>query len=537
VIRRVPGNGVAADAGGLRRVGTGALADLARAGYRVLDEPTGRIEIEIHHGHDLPGGLAEILGGLPPGVTFGETICAGANGVGMVAGTCAGDHVEPPGHRGPWLELARNGGSHAVFRGSDRPNLAFRQESADQLDGIVVIEDEPKKLLLRHGLAVLDTLTHIAATAVDSDDAPLLSLQCPAQLPPTNTYQDRDAGGRSTEAARASSLAIRFSIALRRPGAQLRLAVADRLAEWCAARGLGMWLADTRSGYRAGNWFGVLRHDRPRARRAYRREADRRNSASNAVEGCVPLTLVGPARAGSTHAVLSFLSQFPEVGVIGATMVPLGGLAFLHMQLTVNGASHGRLAAVNAELTGVNGSPESVLRRLVPLLVRGGAVPPDRPELAAQLVARAGDYQVAVGPAVGVAGDYALRRAPVWVSWQLHTDGAGVELPVVALQRALDLLDLTDPEVRREGAGRPTIEYLVCRHVGASLLAGKAKLAVSKPLVQHRFAGPPSAAARLCAELLDVWTAQLTAAGHPPRPGELSVSPHESWLGRGAPRS
>ena len=37
---------------------------------------------------------------------------------------------------------------------------------------------------------------HVAETALYAGEAPLLSLQCPAQLPPTNSFQDADAGGR-----------------------------------------------------------------------------------------------------------------------------------------------------------------------------------------------------------------------------------------------------------------------------------------------------------------------------------------------------
>ncbi|GAA1880299.1 hypothetical protein GCM10009836_71990 [Pseudonocardia ailaonensis] len=508
-------------------IGSGTLADLARAGYRVLDEPSMQVDLEIHHRADRPGGLAAVLAGLPEGVTFSELLCAGSHGIGLIAGTRTGGSADRAGdpHHGPWLErTAHDGQTLSSFRGADRPNLAFRQEFADRVEGIIVVEDEPKKMLLRHGLAVLDTLVHVAGTAVRAGGAPLLVLQCPAQLPPTNTYADGgETGGRAGDAARSSSLAVRFEMALPSPGVEARLDVADRIASWCADRGLGLWLRDTRSGYRAGNWFSVLRHDRPRARRGYRRAADRQRSTGNAAEGCVPVTLVGPARSGSTHAVLSYLAQFPELGVVGCTMVPLGGLAFLTLQLAVNGASRQRLFALNGQLDAsrTSAAAEDVLRRLVPLLHRDEA-----PEPQEHLVGRATDYQIAVGPALPVVADNTVRRVPIWVSWQLQDVPTGVRLPVRALHEALHAVRL--------GEGDPAVEYLVSRERGVSQLRGKGKLAVSKNVVERLYPGRRGTE-RLAAELVDAWGAALERLGHSVRPGELSVSEHESWLGRGVP--
>lgn len=512
-----------------------ALADLARAGYRVLDEPSMQVEFEIHHGVDRPGDLADTLRRLPEHAQFAETLCTAAHGIGLIVGTRVGEsRLAGPssGHR-PSLLVVGAGDTRVVFRGSERPNLTFRHESAELIEGIVAIEDEPKKMLLRHGLAVLDTLRHIAETAVHAGDAPLLTLQCPAQLPPNNFREANELGGRSAEPARSSSMAIRFAMALDRPSADLRLQIADRLARYCAARGLGLWLGDTRPGYRAGNWFLVVPHDRPLARRSYPRAAD--SGAGNAAEGCLPVTLVGPARPGSSHAILAFLAQFPEIGVLGCSMKPLNELSFLHLQLAVNGASRPRLAQINAALDGLRtegGGPEDVLRRVVPQLLRDhGTVVPARDHVE-RLIGRAGDYRSAIGPALPVVADNVVRRVPVWVSWQLRHDG-GPRLALAALQRALDRLDLNDLDAPVPRAVTPSTEYVVARQVGSSTSRGKGRIAVSKNLVARRYPGPPSSSLRLCAELQDAWADELEAVGHAGRPGELSVSAHESWLGQG----
>ena len=523
-----------------------ALADLARAGYQVLDEPSMQVEYEIRHGVDRPRSLAATVEQLPDEAMFAAALASTAHGSGLIVGTRVGDS-RPPGPAGgyrSWLRVLECTDYRASFRGSDRPNLTFRHESAEEFEGIICVEDEPRKMLLRHGLALLDTLRFIAETGLHAD-APLLNLQCPAQLPP-NTFTDIGShSGRSAGPARSSSIAVRFTFALDRPSADLRLQIADRLARYCAERGLGLWLRDTRSGYRSGNWFLVTPHDTTVARRCYPRAADH-HGASNAAQGCLPITFVGPARPGATHAILSFLAQFPQLGALGCTMKPLNELTFLHLQLAVNGATRPRITAVNQALTQIrseDGDLDATLRALVPHLLREEESGQARREQVEHLIGRAGDYRTAVGPALTVVADHVTRRVPIWLSWRLPYDESRLRLPLVCLQRAVDRLDLVDADaaVPPRAAGRtehaqqmPSVEYLSCRGIGKSLLWGKAKLSVPKNVVERRFAGP-NATAQLSAELQRAWTAELGQAGHVGRPGELSVSPHESWLAHGAP--
>ena len=330
-------------------------------------------------------------------------------------------------------------------------------------------------------------------------------------------------------------------MALDRPSADIRLQVADRLARYCTERGLGLWLRDTRAGYRAGNWFLVVPHDTPMARRGYSRAADH-HGASNAAQGCLPITFVGPARPGATHAILSFLAQYPALGVLACSMKPLNELAFLHLQLAVNGATRPRIAAINLALTDLRSSPnlDDTLRSLVTHLLREADTSQVELEHVERLIGRAGDYRTAAGPALIVVADHVTRRVPIWLSWQLPYDVARLRLPVLSLQRAIDRLDLTDVDISTAGHGEtepsrhePIFEFLTCRDIDRSFLWGKAKLSVAKNLVERRFAGPPNAPSRLSAELQRAWAAELAEAGHIGRPGELSVSPHESWLDHG----
>jgi hypothetical protein len=402
------------------------------------------------------------------------------------------------------------------------------------LDGVISIEDEPKRMLTRHGLAVLDTLVHIAETALHAGEAPVLTLQCPAQLPPTNSFRD-GVGGRVSEVARSSSMAIRFSLALERPSADVRLQIADRLARHCEDHGLGLWLSDTRPGLPDGQLVPgaparpVDRPERlPAGGRAPAGQQRRRGLPAG------DLRRARPARGDARHPVLP--RAVPAVGVLACSMTVLDELTFLHVQLAVDGASRGRLASVNralADLRTRSGDPAAVLTTLVQLLLPDRPVEPPNEAQVERLLARAGDYQTVLGPALPVVPDTAVRRVPIWVGWQMRKSEAGLRAPLLALHQALDLLGLVDGDVDRRL--RPNIEYLICRQQGAALLRGKGKLAVARSLVEQRFPSDGQGTARLAAELREAWTARLRACGDD-RFGEISVSSREFLLGEGQPR-
>ena len=104
-------------------------------------------------------------------------------------------------------------------------------------------------------------------------------------------------------------------------------------------------------------------------------------------------------------------------------MTTLNELAFHHLQLAVNGASRPRLAAVNAalaELRATELGPGDLLRRLVPHLLHAGEPATRGPRAHRASDRRAGDYQTAIGPALPMIADNAMRRIPIWVSWQMR---------------------------------------------------------------------------------------------------------------------
>lgn len=508
-----------------RSPATGRLADLARAGYLGLPQPSMRVEFEIHHVVDGPGRLAGILDGATGG--FAETLSAGGNGVGIVVGTKVAEHPT----EGVWSPLdLRPGATRQSFRGSARPNPTFQHATADRLEAVVCLEDEPRRITLRHGFALRDLLHEVAEVSL-REQAPLLSVQCPAQIPPHTSRRVVGATPtRAVDSSRSSSLALRFSLALARPRAAARLRIAERLAGYCRARGLGLWLADTRAGYRDGDWFIVSRHDRSTARARYDPRPGRHGQGS--AEGCLPITLVGPARLGAVHAVTAYLARCPDAGVLACSMTALDDLAFVHLQLAVHRASRTRLTAINRQLAdGTSGDgPVDVLPRVVGDIL--GC--PAAEDVPGGVLAAAEDYQVVAGPALPVVADTATVRLPAWFSWTMRprATGDGLRTLVGTFTEALESLGL-GPDDGASPWPAPSIEYLVCRQVGPSRLHGKGKLGVPRALVDARFpasraTSPPG---RMCNALETAWRAGLAATPGGDDVLALSVSWRESWLG------
>ena len=512
-----------------------ALADLARTGYSLLRAPYMKVDFEVHHLVDRPGHLTTLVSADEP---FLETLSSAANGVAVVVGTRTG---QPQGQLtmddssgSPSAAVATENEDAITFAGTAQPSLTTIYDGSTLFEGIVVLENEPRRLLLRHGLGIREVICEIARLAAEIGDAPILSLQCPVQIPP-HSYNDYAAEAqqnlaRTEQSSRAASLAVRFAIALQERSAVTRLQLAERLAAFCAQRGLGLWLADSRPGYRTGNWFIIQPHDRAKARATHSRAADRRGAGT--AEGCLPVTFVGPARVGSTFAITSYLAQFPAVGILACAITALNDLAFIHLQLAVNGASRPVLSRLNADLRSIRAADLDVpatLRELVPRLVRGQVDPVDAAggdRAAERLVARAGDYQALVGPALRVIPSHHDTRVAIWMAWQMQRTAQGLKLPLESLRDAIKTVGLG-----YGGAEGANVEYLVCRDIGNSTFRGKGKISVPEPVVERLFAnrGRGPALSRCCNALEQAWKAQLETGGEDVT--EVSVAWREHWLG------
>lgn len=541
-------NGVGGNGHRPRHPSTRDLADLARAGFEIARQTLMTVDFEIHHLTDRPADLAALLPQPPEDPeapvngsaawqpNFLETMTSSANGVGVVIGTRTRglrERIDTAGLRDgrsnvvvPTVSAGR-----WVFRQSASPNPTFIYESAQTYEGLIAVDPDATELQNWHGIALRDLTSELCEVAASVAQAPLLSLQSPAQLPPATRTRDHDLRTRKEALPPApSSIAVRFSIALQEANAELFFTLSDRIRLLCEENGYGLWLADSRPGHRSGNWFEVCKPDDP----GRHHRGDERGTA--AVTTCVPITCVGPARVGSTYAIVSFLRRYPQVGLASCADCTLDDLALVHLQVALQGVPVERLNKIVANMSrsrspSVSTRPREALEELFRRLDVPSVAPLGGHD---DLASRAGDYQTFIGPAFDYRPRRSANRLPVWISWQIARKDDGLAAPLSCLYRALDhvvpnacpddwnpvpLSTVTD------------VEYLICRATEQSVLRGKGKLSVPMDVLD-RFEGTDieAPASKFCLRLEEDWKMQMDLA-EVTGVGELTVAWREYWLG------
>jgi hypothetical protein len=551
------------------------LADLARAGYVILRQPFMQVTFEVHHIADKPGYLVDYLHrsrlgrdspnspstaddlSLPnvasnEGIrssfssheaspSFGETLTSGARGLGLVIVTRAavgvGSRRQYIGGRQPECEVEDDPiRGVRIFRGIARPNPTFMYETAWRFEGLICIDPLSSPLRTWHCRMMREIINHIAYLAAEIR-SPILSLQSPAQIPPRELMiGPRTATDEENTVTPASSLAIRFTIAIQNPSAKLVMFLSTRLEQYCVQHGLGLWLADTRLGSRQGNWRYVCAYNSDISTPA----SASRDGSARQVKWCIPVTLVGPARVGSTRALTTFLSQYGGVGIASCSAVSLDDLLFIHLGLSISSISdindQRSLEAVSKEQAQKSSAelPSEALARMLEMLGHGRHT--DHHYTGA-LVDQAGDYRCLIGPARQVSDGDENRRMAIWFSWQTRDTEPDLAIPLRGLFEALRDVRL----IRRQGQGfvwtrsSPNIEYLVCRNSGNSVLRGRGKLSVVRDAALARYPDNAleSRPTNLCVSIEEAWRAR-TMRSDRYELRELTVAWREPWLGHWA---
>lgn len=506
------------------RPSTEALAELARAGYSSLRQPLAEVGFEVHHLADQPGYFFHEVSRntrSPRRRRFLETLSSSVNGVGLLAGTRT-ENIPPSlrardhgGTTEPVVKLVEKDGNYH-FRGSARPNLTFLSESDRRFEALISLESAGAgELTLPDALRIKHLLAKVGEIAANAG-APLLFVQSPAQLPADDSAEK---DGRYPP---SSSFAVRFAIALRTPSARIVFELARETSAYCEEQGFRWWLADTRLGYRTGNWYEI-RSDPPAA------ASTRSFHAGKGIGTVLPVTFVGPARVGSTTALMQLLDHFPTVGVVGASSALLEDLAFVHVQLGLPGPPPEER---RTEQPQAGESPTDALTRILKQ-VSASPGPIDNAVKTA-IQERAGDYQTLAGPLLAPAPTMNAPRLAIWFSWQMDRTADGLARPMRALRAALTRIGLGSDEL--SGADAPTIEYLVSRDLGNSVIRGKGKLSVPFATASDRFPGTRVEAgpSTLCVSLEDAWKAELGEPSEARRVHEVTVAWREHWLGRWA---
>jgi hypothetical protein len=527
------------------------LADLARAGYEILRKPDPRVDFVVHHTLDRPGYLRDAVFGrrnpmfddraYPEEPSIIEAMASAANGVGLVLSTNAGASAHEPIGQYRQDRFAAtvivDEATRRVFRGSATPNPNFLYESARTYEGIISVDTAPRSIKFYQSLAVRDLIEEISRVAAVVANAPLLFLQAPAQLPTQSFIGDDVRSVKITPPKRSSALAVRFGMALDDSDSKLRFELSDVLRRYCYERGFGLWLADSRVGYRSGNWFQICQPADEPSRR------DRRELAasvdSRPVETCLPITFIGPARTGSTYAIVSFLRQFKDIGIISCANVAIDDLAFIHLQLSFTGIRHTALREMNSRIAGQStwwGDPAGALVYVHEKLSGSGGESPSYVR-EGDLSKHAGDYLALVGPMLGCAVPDQQKRITVWVSWQTEGTVDDLSMPLKELFTAFSQIGF-GPIVRSDDNPQtniPNLEYLICRNVGDGILRGRGKLSVPEADMVSLVGGTDieSSAVRLCVAIERAWKAALVSQ-RARGTSELTVAWREWWLGHWA---
>jgi hypothetical protein len=259
---------------------------------------------------------------------------------------------------------------------------------------------------------------------------------------------------------------------------------------------------------------------------------------THAVEAVLPITFVGPARRGSTLAIVAFLSQFRDIGIASCSTITLHDVEFIHLQLSASGIRRSALREINSRLTDKNcwtTDPSDALMYIHGALAAASEGSPNH-VLTGELTAYAGDYQTLAGPALSCTVPDHRKRIAVWFSWQMEGTGEDLGIPLMELFKSFSSLGL-GPSVNAERGGTetPNLEYLVCRDVGNWTLRGRGKLSIPETDMLELFHDMEleSAAARLCVSIENAWKTFLRRQGAH-GVSDLTVAWREWWLGHWA---
>jgi hypothetical protein len=306
-----------------------------------------------------------------------------------------------------------------IFRRSAQPNPSFLYESTTSLEGLISISNQPEALAMVHGEAIREIVQEIGQTA-SAQDAPITSLQSPVHVPAPCT--DSSTTYSQDDWTWSSSLGVRFSISFGDTSVEQRWRTVGSLADFCIARGLGLWVTDWRPGRREGNWYPIVRRRKKRVRGYLEHLASqRRTDPRQAVRLACPITLVGPARVGSTNAVMTFLQEFAPSSTIAVSITSLDDLAFIHLLLAIPGARSIGIVRETLRESAASAAGHSLYEDLKAVLEALGCGMSTKlaNKVMQGLMRRAIDYQVFAGPPIVIRSARAQGGRPLWFAWEV----------------------------------------------------------------------------------------------------------------------
>lgn len=394
------------------------------------------------------------------------------------------------------------------FSGSIPPNPGFLYDFAETIE-VLLSYGTSWTASYRDALFLTGTIAALAEAAAKTANAPIVFLQAPVAPPPTDP-----AGDGSREAKRrAMSNAIRMSVAIKRGGDASRidfLRAVERLASDC---GLSLSVSDFRGGRSRGEWFQVRSFDSVRFDDFCRERYE--SVAEQSVDRVVSLTVVGPARTGSTLAAIDQLLA-AQVGLVACSISSLSETAVINLLLAVAPTVGVDFAASSG---GYERSAEKGLRGLERLCALG-----ERSSSPRVGMTRLSDYHVLRTEVFSFAGDglpgHYENVYPLWIAWELPDRLGGVDA-LLSL-----LLGVADAEV-----AHLEFPYARSRALDSGYRRGRAKAAVRlRPGIRSQSVS--THLRHLAEDLETALRSALLDLDPETGRGTVRVTSRERWMGR-----
>lgn len=429
-------------------------ADLIRAAGLAIRGGGVTVPFAGIHADGNPADAAAALGQLSTREPWGSTpllpLNALAARIGGVATALVVGARGPDSPRHPSEPHSHSG----VFEGQAAANLSFLSDQSRAAEGILVLRRRhspiPSVGDCREMAGALSHLSHLA-TAMN---APIQFAYAPSAPPPRGRKEARGDGSRE-QWRWVDRACIRFALGVRSFEPEARLAFYRALTEYCSARGFDLHLADRRFPRGGGRWFELAG--------AASRAEDTQRPRAEPLHLLLPLTVIGPARVGTTHAVVSYLSG-ARIGIKGATITSLGDLALINLNLAVPRALAPAVALA---------SREPALRPAVTELARVGSLLSSHPypHLGEPATSRLADYRCVVGTPRRPSPSSSRWRA-LWITWEAPSAARYLWLVVDVLRGAL-------ARVSDRAGIDLAVEHLICRCVSEDLARGRCKISVA----------------------------------------------------------
>lgn len=433
---------------------------LCQNGARSISQ--GLPDVRITVDHEARDSTQSILPGLTAAAAaWDEMLVFSAFGVTSRVSTAlvreaSASHADPGGLQPPGVRL------------ESPHNPSFLYEAGRSLEMLVTLDSSRAPLSVGASLAMLEACELLSRAAGEVAESPILFMQAP--VAPQNDPSGRYRGDGSGERPRTSQAsAIRMAISLDDASPAKRIAAVRRVMAECELHGYGLQINDRRSGRVRGDWWSLLRPDPDTvaahsaslaldvASRAKHVATDTWNRDFTEV---VVVTAVGPARTGSTLAILADLMA-RNMSIVGLSVAALQEVAVITAYLGVGAAVEG----------GDYRQEIGDLRSVLGIAASRSALThwQGRMSRKSQLT-RALDYQMVMsGPFPAVPAE--PSSVPLWIAW---SSGLAASLTASPAEMIAGYLK-DDPIV-----SFAEVSYARARHTdGSGRIRGRAKISIA----------------------------------------------------------